>query len=59
MPEPSILRSHPPTRERIRRLEELAGGVPVTPFRAAEDFGLPAGFGVPHEPRWRWPGVWF
>lgn len=61
MPEPSLLRTHPPTEERIRRLlalEAEAGppqALPPVPQR------LPgwAAATVPHGPRWRWPGVWY
>lgn len=56
LPDPSLLRSHPRTEERIRRL--LALQVPVRlPWRhAALTFpeGLP-----PLRPHWRMPGRWF
>lgn len=58
--EPSLLRTHPPTEERIRRLMQLkvrpqpcglphpAGGTTRPPYRLAR-------FGTPHQ---RWPDVW-
>lgn len=60
IPQPSLLRSHPPTEERVRRLLELA-----PPRRPA--FTWPHAT-APHassfaalnaRPRYYWPGVWF
>ncbi|MEK0085658.1 zinc metalloprotease HtpX [Benzoatithermus flavus] len=59
MPEPSLLRTHPPTEERIRRLLALEAEAepPVLP---PVRHHLPAwAAAVPHGPRWRWPGVWY
>lgn len=57
-PEPSWLRTHPETEERIRRLLELA---PATEAGYWDDFGetRPAGFGrVRARPRWTVGGMW-
>ncbi|MFQ5784763.1 MAG: zinc metalloprotease HtpX [Alphaproteobacteria bacterium] len=61
LPEPSLLRTHPPTEERVRRLMELA---PRPAFERPLP-GLPAGAWpadwpvVLHAPRWHWrAGVW-
>ncbi len=60
-PNPSLLRSHPPTAERIRRLLALPTG--QAPHRLAPAGGaaeLPAGYRrIERRPRWRWPGVWY
>ncbi|MGF1474516.1 MAG: zinc metalloprotease HtpX [Geminicoccaceae bacterium] len=71
IPEPSLLRTHPPTEERISRLMELRderrftrqrqGSVPQTGFiRTPRPLALttPMG-GVRRSPRYRWPGVWY
>ena len=58
---PSILRSHPVTDERIRRLVELSGR-PMLPPMVFADRPLISlvGFGpVAMRPRVRFPGVWF
>lgn len=58
MPDPSLLRSHPPTAERIRRLLELEHRPELPPLAV-----LPQGTRVwavhAGPPRWRWPGVWY
>lgn len=61
IPEPSLLRTHPPTEERIRRLLELKG-----PPRAAitrrptETVEIPVALQlVKAPPHWRWPGLWY
>lgn len=62
LPEPSLLRSHPPTRERIRRLQELkAEGTPPSVLQFARNSPrlprrLPR---ITRAPRWRWPGLWY
>jgi heat shock protein HtpX len=64
--EPSWIRSHPPTRERVRELEEIARSVerarvPIAAYRRA-DGGVPLAF---HEPIRQAPryhlrsGVWY
>ena len=67
LPEPSLLRTHPPTEERVRRLMELASvrrdAACVTPWRLvdlgrdhwSENIGQP----VHHRPRWRINGLWY
>lgn len=58
---PSLLRSHPPTEHRIRRLIELSAK-PVLPPLVFTDRPLVSlvGFGpVGMRPRVRFPGVWF
>lgn len=59
LPEPSLLRSHPPTDERIRRLLSLYPPAPADRFGEPEPFGLDGGFRAtsPH-PRWRITGLW-
>jgi heat shock protein HtpX len=58
MPDPSLLRTHPPTEERIRRLLELyePEAVPLSPAAPR----LPAwASGPPSRPRWHGPGFWY
>ncbi len=60
MPEPSLLRSHPPTAQRIERLLELrgtdAGAVRPTGHFAHR---LPPDLAIGGAPRYRWPGFWY
>jgi len=61
MPEPSLLRTHPPTEERIERLMSLYEEEHV-PFVEPEPVGQLrwiAGDPFGQRPRWRWPGVWY
>jgi heat shock protein HtpX len=60
IPDPSILRSHPPTKERVRRLMQLAKE------RAHTSYSLPAAFDLshlhaptPYRPRWHRNGMWY
>lgn len=58
---PSILRSHPPTEERVRRLVELSArpNLPAIVFADRPMVSL-VGFGpVSMRPRVRFPGLWF
>lgn len=61
IPDPSLLRTHPPTEERIARLRELArtwddSGEPAPPV----PLSLPRSFGHVHRPaRLRWHGLWY
>jgi heat shock protein HtpX len=62
LPEPSLLRTHPPTEERVRRLMELkqsVGTPPLHPVSAApatvDEFGDHA---VRRKPRWHIGGLW-
>ncbi len=65
VPAPSILRSHPNTEERIRRLVELADSPPSEPrYADARTFG--GSFTVPdaltlidRAPRWHVSGLWY
>ncbi len=59
MPEPSLLRTHPPTAERIERLLSLYGdaGEPVTPGPRHQV--LPAGLAHAGPPRYRRLGFWY
>lgn len=61
IPEPSLLRTHPPTEQRVRRLLELkqpahyaADLRPLRPVSMPESLRLVKG-----PPRWRWPGLWY
>ncbi len=61
IPEPSLLRTHPPTEERVRRLLELKG-LPHREItrRPSETAGIPVSLQlVKTPPRWRWPGLWY
>lgn len=59
VPQPSLLRTHPPTRDRITRL--LALEPEAAPhFAGAAPVALPARFGsIPGDPRWRATGLWY
>ncbi len=60
MPQPSLLRSHPPTEERIRRLMELAPPAReriTLPER--KDVAIVSGRPPHIRPRYHWPGVWY
>jgi heat shock protein HtpX len=61
VPQPSILRTHPPTRERLERLERLAvaqGQAPFPELDAALE--VPAQFTpVLRRPRYRVLGLWY
>lgn len=61
VPEPSILRTHPPTEDRVRRLLELEEIEyrPVVPWLVESPVGLADLFPMlPRGSRWRWPGYW-
>ena len=55
-PEPSWLRTHPATAERIERLLELAPPPAMPPFPSARF--VPEGTVSPRPPRWRTGGLW-
>jgi heat shock protein HtpX len=59
VPQPSVLRSHPTTEERVARLKALK----PRPTRLAEEGVFPALFPAAGltiaAPRYRWPGVWY
>ena len=61
IPDPSILRTHPPTEERVRRLLEIAreqefglSGAPRPPFDLSH-LHAPE----PYRPRWHRNGLWY
>jgi heat shock protein HtpX len=58
---PSLLRSHPPTEDRIRRLIEVSARPTLPPLVIADrPYVSLVGFGpVGMRPRVRFPGVWF
>lgn len=57
MPDPLLLRTHPSTDERIRRLQELSAPQ-VEPVRVPPGMLPPAGFvAVTRPPRLRYPGI--
>ena len=62
MPEPSLLRSHPHTEERIARLMALKPGMPpaATLFPGRTGFDVRSAFGNPvvRPPRWHISGLW-
>jgi heat shock protein HtpX len=59
LPEPSLLRSHPPTEERIRRLLSLYPSDSIDQFGENEPFELGGGDGpIDRRPRWRMTGLW-
>lgn len=59
LPEPSLLRSHPPTEERIRRLLALYAPEPIDRFGEEEPFELGGrSFDPNARPRWRMTGLW-
>lgn len=60
IPDPSLLRTHPPTGERVRRLQQLAETMPPpqTPFVSPDDLrSLLAE--RPLRPRWHRNGLWY
>ncbi len=59
IPDPSMLRSHPPTEERVRRLIELAGEQESpSPYDVSVDLShLQAP--EPYRPRWHRNGMWY
>jgi len=61
VPQPSLLRSHPPTEDRIRRLVQLDGRPGLDPIVIVEQPMVSlAGFGpIEMRPRYRWPGIWY
>lgn len=58
-PQPSWLRSHPPTEERVKRLQQYANSYPNRQRLSLAD--LPANYVLQilnHSPRWRIGGLW-
>jgi heat shock protein HtpX len=60
IPEPSILRTHPPTEERIRRLQQLAEDMPASRALAVSADDLRHLLAErPLRPRWHRNGLWY
>lgn len=61
VPQPSLLRSHPTTQDRIDRLMTIEGQQSLAPIVIAEQPMVSlVGFGpITMRPRYRWPGLWF
>lgn len=61
IPQPSILRSHPPTEDRVSRLLALTGSPAELPIAITEEPMVSmVGWGPgTMRPRYRWPGVWY
>ena len=61
IPQPSLLRSHPPTEERVSRLLALTGSPAEPPIAITEEPMVSmVGWGPgTMRPRYRWPGVWY
>src|SRR5215468_2981019 len=61
IPQPSLLRSHPPTEQRIARLLALEQGALPPPIEVVQEPMISmVGFGpASMQPRYRFPGVWF
>ncbi len=60
IPEPSLLRTHPPTEERIRRLMSLYAPEPYIRIGGEPELALPGHFArIMGRPRWRATGAWF
>jgi heat shock protein HtpX len=61
VPQPSLLRTHPTTEERIKRLSELAPTAEQPPLIIREEpFVSMIGMGaIALRPRHRFPGIWF
>lgn len=61
IPEPSLLRTHPPTEERVARLRQLAGGTGRTDEEPpAGPMALPGSLvRVARPARLRWHGLWY
>jgi heat shock protein HtpX len=61
VPVPSLLRTHPPTEDRIRRLLAMEGRPTLAQIPVAEEPMVSlVGWGpIEMRPRHRWPGIWF
>lgn len=61
IPQPSVLRTHPPTEERVARLKRLEHGKLPPPIEVVEEPMVSlVGMGpISMRPRTRFPGVWF
>ena len=61
VPQPSLLRTHPPTEERIGRLNQLSGHLSRPPIAVVEEPMVSMlGYGpIAMRPRYRFPGLWY
>jgi len=59
LPEPSLLRTHPPTEERIKRLRELEPKSPRPPMQPPPRPLRPIAPHAPRPPRWHLGGLWY
>lgn len=59
VPEPSILRTHPHTRDRLERLRSLRPLQPVQELRTSEIPGFLIQSAQASRPRWRKMGMWY
>jgi heat shock protein HtpX len=60
IPDPSLLRTHPPTEERIRRLQQLAEDMPATRRLVISPDDLQQLLAArPLRPRWHRNGLWY
>ncbi len=61
IPQPSLLRTHPPTEERVARLQELSGHLSQPPIAVVEEPMISMlGYGpIAMRPRYRFPGLWY
>ncbi len=62
IPQPSLLRSHPPTEERIRRLTELKPEMPpISVPQEVPTIAMGAYRPITLHPKyhWPWPGIWY
>ncbi len=61
VPQPSLLRTHPPTEQRVSRLLALAGQPSEPPITITDEPMVSmVGWGPgTMRPRYRWPGVWY
>ncbi len=61
VPQPSVLRSHPTTEDRVERLQELAlpNNLPPILIRDEPFVSMVAASLIEMRPRYRFPGVWY
>lgn len=61
IPSPSVLRTHPDTEERVRRLLQLGERAVARPISIQEEpvFSLVGVGPASLAPRYRWPGLWY
>lgn len=61
VPQPSLLRTHPTTEDRISRLMQIGNRANLEPIKIVEQPMISmVGVGpIEMRPRYRWPGLWF